>query len=515
MAGHVLVEHKRLAGTQHVRRESGLAEKVGSDGNALAVLVDVRIVNEPSPRVVDANVHVGLVEDLADLVADGIVDALHVQLGGKRLLHAVDDRQFRGALLALLEQALRLVEQSRVLQGHAHARGDGAQQAHLRLAERGFALIVFQHDLAQYAVAAEYRDVHQRQRAGVGSWMDYESSAPDFRGIVQDLRPPGAQHALEGAIPLRSPRFAWRKTLAMFHAVEVLEEIGRGVVPGDAEVLALQHDTQLVAYQVDDRLEVKLRRHAFLDAVDHRQFGVALFGFLQQALCLVEEARILERNAHAVGERLQQPNVRHGKGVFLFHVEQVDEAARLVAGDQRNEQCRFFVQRAGYREAAVLLRRLLDAFVDDQRLSGTQDMRGEAHFRKRRRIDRQSLAVLVCVRIVEELQLGIEDADVHVRVVEDLPDLVSDRVVDTLDVELGCQRRLHTVDDCKLGIALFGFLEQALRLVEQTGILERHAHAGRDGRQQAHVGIAEGVLAFVALHDDASDNPVAADDRHL
>ena len=139
-------------------------------------------------------------------------------------------------------------------------------------------------------------------------------------------------------------------------------------------------------------------------------------------------------------------------------------------------------------------------------------MRGEAHFRSGVESS-QSLAVLVCVRIVNDLQLGIEDADVHVRVVEDLPDLVSDRVVDTLDVELCRQRRLHAVDDGEFSVALFGFLEQSLRLVEQTGVFQRHAHAGGDGRQQAHVGIAEGVLAFVIFQGDPADHPVAAHDR--
>ena len=54
-----------------------------------------------------------------------VVDALHVELGRERRLHAVDDRELGGALLGLLEQALRLVEEARVLQRDAHARGDG------------------------------------------------------------------------------------------------------------------------------------------------------------------------------------------------------------------------------------------------------------------------------------------------------------------------------------------------------------------------------------------------------
>ena len=61
----------------------------------------------------------------------------------------------------------------------------------------------------------------------------------------------------------------------------------------------LENIAQLVADQVDDGLEIELRGHAFLDAVDDRQLGRALLGLLQQALRLVEEAGVLQRDAHA------------------------------------------------------------------------------------------------------------------------------------------------------------------------------------------------------------------------
>ena len=96
---------------------------------------------------------------------------------------------------------------------------------------------------------------------------------------------------------------------------------------------------------------------------------------------------------------------------------------------------------------------------------------------------------------------------------EDLADLVADRVVDALDVQLGGERGLHAVDDRELGGALLALLEQPLRLVEQTRVLQRHAHARRHGVKQAHVGFTKGVLAFIILEDDRADDAVAADDR--
>ena len=90
-------------------------------------------------------------------------DRLEVELGGHALLDAVDHRQLGGALLGLLEQALRLVEEARVLQRDAHARGDGRQQPHLRLAERVLALVVLERDAAQHAVARDDRHANQAE----------------------------------------------------------------------------------------------------------------------------------------------------------------------------------------------------------------------------------------------------------------------------------------------------------------------------------------------------------------
>ncbi len=56
-------------------------------------------------------------EDIADLVADEVVDRLHVEFGGETILHAVDDGEFRCALFGLFEQALGLGEEAHVFDG--------------------------------------------------------------------------------------------------------------------------------------------------------------------------------------------------------------------------------------------------------------------------------------------------------------------------------------------------------------------------------------------------------------
>ena len=66
-------------------------------------------------------------------------------------------------------------------------------------------------------------------------------------------------------------------------------------------VLDLLLGTQRVADQVDDRLKIELGGHGLLDAVDHRQLGIALLGFLQQPLRFVEEAGAVHRQRGAPG----------------------------------------------------------------------------------------------------------------------------------------------------------------------------------------------------------------------
>src|SRR5712691_4442859 len=88
---HVFINDKRPAGAQDVSAESGVVEWRGRNSDPLAPPRQVGVVNQASLSVHDADAHVGLMEDLANLVADRIVDTLHVEFGRQRLLHAGDD----------------------------------------------------------------------------------------------------------------------------------------------------------------------------------------------------------------------------------------------------------------------------------------------------------------------------------------------------------------------------------------------------------------------------------------
>ena len=106
----------------------------------------------------------------------------------------------------------------------------------------------------------------------------------------------------------------------MLELVQIENPVVRCVVPPDADVAGRENLAQLVAHEVDDALEVERSCDALLDAVDHRQLGVALLGFLQQSLRLVEQASVLQRHAHAGGHGGQQALIRLAKRVVAIVV---------------------------------------------------------------------------------------------------------------------------------------------------------------------------------------------------
>src|SRR5437870_6502119 len=78
---------------------------------ALAVVEEEDIANQVGFRIEKPDPdHIGR-EYFADLVADQIVDGLHLQLRCQTFLHAVDHRKLGGALLGLLAQPLRFIKE--------------------------------------------------------------------------------------------------------------------------------------------------------------------------------------------------------------------------------------------------------------------------------------------------------------------------------------------------------------------------------------------------------------------
>ena len=146
----------------------------------------VRHRHQAGRPVVERDRHVLGAEDLADLVADEIDDRLEIELRGEPLLHAVDDRELGRALLALLEQALRLVEEPRVLERDAHACRDGAEQPHLGFAEGVLALDSSPEMIVPSTRSLPRMGTLTERKAWIGSRNVPDALSASVRAIVRD-----------------------------------------------------------------------------------------------------------------------------------------------------------------------------------------------------------------------------------------------------------------------------------------------------------------------------------------
>src|SRR3972149_2038032 len=97
---------------------------------------------------------------------------------------------------------------------------------------------------------------------------------------------------------------------------------------------------------------------------------------------------------------------------------------------------------------------------------------------------------------------------------KDLADLFPDQVGDGLHFQPGCQPCLDLVDDAEFLGVLFGAFKQALGLIEQAGILKRHAHGRSQGGQQADVGRGKGIFLLDILQADETVHLLTGDERH-
>ena len=279
--------------------------------------IDVRVVRQPGVEVEDADVDDLGVEDLLDLVADDVVDRLHLELAGKRLLDAVDQRQL-GVPLP------RLVHQPRVLERHAQAAGKRRQQADVALGERVRPVEVLQRDPAASfspeisgAMSTGLRRFAARH--GIGSPL------LAARSVGTSLIRTGALVSSTCDCGRVRAGTARREADASLDRVRVVRQPGGEVEDADVDDLGVEDLLDLVADDVVDRLQLELAGERLLDAVDQRELGVPLPR-------LVHQPRVLERDAQAARQRLQQLLVGLAERVLPVDVLERDDAARLPAG---------------------------------------------------------------------------------------------------------------------------------------------------------------------------------------
>jgi len=276
-------------------------------------------------RVITGNEQALRIENRAHLVADQIVNRLHVELRGKPLLNAVDDFQFGGALLHLPEQAARLGKQARILNRRAEVGGERAQEAHVRLAIQ-VRLLVLDIDDTRYLVA--HNDGHAQPGFGM-----FPSTIVNDTDSACYLLLPGPQHEglsrfydFRGESHAEGHRRHLNAVTGGPHPIRKLDLVSRGVVERDENGMQLwstngrKDPGDFVAHQINDGLEFELLGQALPHAVDDLQFRVALACLRQQATGLVKQPRVFQRDADVERDRRQHARIRLGERVLAIHV---------------------------------------------------------------------------------------------------------------------------------------------------------------------------------------------------
>ena len=165
-------------------------------------------------------------------------------------------------------------------------------------------------------------------------------------------------------------------TLAVLVVVGELDLSGGLVVQRHIGDVGLERLAHPLSDQLDQRVEIELRRERLADAVDRCELGHALPG-------LVHEPRVVERDAQAARERRQQALVRFGEGVRPVGVLERDDAGRATADDERDEERRADRLAAQDIRVAVPLGHLRRDLVEHQRLPRLHHVLAKADQRDR------------------------------------------------------------------------------------------------------------------------------------
>src|SRR5581483_3999158 len=143
------------------RSKAAFVVRNGVLGLSLARFNHVGVVFEIGLGVVGHNKERLRVEQVADFIADQIENRLKVELGRQALLDAVNNRQFRRALLLRLKKALGFIEQARIFEGDAHGRREGLQQPYVGFAKSVLMVNVLETDDARDLIPNHHWDKEQ------------------------------------------------------------------------------------------------------------------------------------------------------------------------------------------------------------------------------------------------------------------------------------------------------------------------------------------------------------------
>ena len=184
-----------------------------------------------------------------------------------------------------------------VLDRDADVRRDRRQEPHVGLAEAALLARALDADHADRLVADDDRHAEPGQRR-----------CPDRRHREPvELGRPVEQQRLSRRQDARRQAAAHRHRLlrfadAVLDVIRERDDVVGLVLEGDEGDVGRERLAHLLADQLDQRREVELRGDRLADAVDRVELGDTLAG-------LVDQPRVLERDAEAGRERRQQPDV--------------------------------------------------------------------------------------------------------------------------------------------------------------------------------------------------------------
>ena len=321
------------------------------------VAVLIREVDDAAGPVEQRHVGDVRLEDGTNLFAHEFEQGSEVELARKLLRHGVDGGQLGGALLRFGEQAC-------ILDGDRRLQRKPDQEFQLAVAKRLSRGAPNRHHTL-HGLSGQQRRHHQplillllragdQNRTRVGTRIVDKLGAAALDETADDALAHFDHHRqdLLGDVADRDDR-----------PVSLPARIGQE----DGAAGCVEQALGMTGDAVHHRRQVQRRGNV---ATDFGERG----GLARATLRLVEQPRVLERHAHGVGERLQQAHVRFAVRVLMFQVDQADEPARLIAGDQRHVDRGFVFLGTGQREASVLFRLLHHVLVDYHRLAGAQNV---------------------------------------------------------------------------------------------------------------------------------------------